>query len=299
MGTDLDLINAIEKWMRSRSYSEATISEMLSSVRALVRMREQNVDKWLASTGARMRPVLARLEVAAQELPENVRDDVKALVDFGRAALPPGRPSPRFGGHVLRRRRRDREARSLEDEAWARLVNAICNEPTPAARVLEVMARTGLRVGDVLRISRSALADARKSGQVTLTLKGRKQVHMRLEGAEDAWGKLIDGVLAARAPDVARWVSPGCKSSIHGAHGPYQAVRRLLQRLSANVGISEEVWTHRLRRTVGVRAYRATKDVLAVRDLLHHESAKTTYSYLSETRSDRVVEILKKIRNDV
>jgi len=269
-------------WMQGRAYAARTILATCVDLRTARRYAAEG------RTSEYLRALVRRVTAAAEDLDDPV---MHALVDEVTPAVPATRAASRFGGRAPRKK--GREARSFSDDDWARLLARLGN--TPPDLVLRLMAATGLRVGDVLRLDRATLLDAQGSGEVLLRLKGGVEVRQRVDGAPEEWAALWRAFSASRAPDVIRWVSPRCKST-SGASGGYQVIRRAFARACADAGITEATWTHRIRRTVGVRAYRVTEDVLAVRDLLGHRRAVTTETYLSEARPDRVAALQQKIR---
>jgi len=270
------------EWMAARAYAARTITGTMVDVGTALRYLDEG------RTGEHLRATVRRVIAAAEDLDDA---DLRALAGKLSSAVPPARMASRFGGRAPVKKAR--EARSFADADWERLLARLGG--TPPELVLRLMAATGLRVGDALRLDRATLLAAQTSGEVLLRLKGGVEVRQRLDGAPEEWAALWRAFRTSGAPDVSRWVSPRGKST-GGASGAYQAVRRTLQRVCADAGITEDAWTHRIRRTVGVRAYRVTEDMLAVRDLLGHRRAITTETYLSEARPDRIADLQQKIR---
>lgn len=280
----------LDAWLTGRHYAPKTILDTHSDL-----LRAER----LAGTGQSLpeilRPAVRRLEAAAEDTGD------RGLLTAYRLIEPhlPVRPvAPRLRGAAAGRVTHAREARSFEDSAWSALIAKLDGATDPASRCLRVMARTGLRVGDVIRLPRAAVLAAQKSGVLDLVLKGGKVAHLLFSGAPGEWAAFSMAFLASGADDVAHWVSPGC-TQVLGAGGAYKRLRKTLRQTAESAGITEAVWTHRIRRTVGVRAYRATEDTLAVRDLLHHANVATTLSYLSEARPDRVADLQQKIRGSL
>jgi integrase len=272
----------LDEWMAARAYAARTVTTTMVDVRTALRYVEEG------RTSEHLRASLRRVVAAAEDLDDA---DLRGLAGKLSPAVPPARTAKRFGGRAPAKKAR--EARSFADPDWDRLLARLGS--TPPELVLRLMAATGLRVGDALRLDRATLLAAQSSGEVLLRLKGGVEVRQRLDGAPEEWAALWGAFRTSGAPDVSRWVSPR-STSTGGASGAYQAVRRTLQRVCADAGIAEDAWTHRIRRTVGVRAYRVTEDMLAVRDLLGHRRAVTTETYLSEARPDRIADLQQKIR---
>lgn len=288
-------VERLVAWMVARRYRARTVRETVASVVRLARLREAGWSRPPTGAGGWLTTLLRRLEGAALDLDDAA---LAELVAYGRALLPPRDANSRLRGVAARRPTRYRDARAFGDDAWVALCRALEAQGDPASRVLRVLAATGLRVGDVLRIDREAARAALRDGEILLELKGGRRWRASLDGAPEEWRALLEPFVRSRAPDVARYVAPGqhVDYASMGACGAYQRVRRTLQKLCADLDINEDVWTHRIRRTVGVRAYEHTKDVLAVRDLLAHASPKTTLVYLDEVRQERAVELQKTLR---
>jgi site-specific recombinase XerC len=201
-------------------------------------------------------------------------------------------------------------ARSIPDGQWIELVDAFARGVEVEDAVLYVLATTGLRISDVLGVTREALVRGKRSGVVEVYVKGGKLRRLPWAGAEEAWSALL-GRLDASAT-VADAVTGLPESIADANHAAYQRVRRRLQ--SYNVAVAsneirhgqlgglgaaaplERMYPHRLRRTVAVQALRATNDLMAVKELLGHEALSTTSTYLDEARPDVVAALQRKIR---
>lgn len=267
---NLDL-NAFRIYLQHQGYAETTLKATLVDAQTIVNHLEAS-----KPVARRMKLTIARLH-SWGKVPDIVLRANANLADPATKKKPP------------------RDARSIPDEEWSRLITAIEKSPEPAARVAEVMAATGRRVGDMLRIERDTLLTGVPRGEMNILIKGDRYVHVDCRGAPEAWEHLRSAIEMTHCVNVASFVSPGHPES-GGASAAYMAVRRFIQKTAAEVGCNGPVWTHRFRRTVGVQVYRLTKDILAVRDMLDHRSIVTTERYLSESRDEQKVELQKKIR---
>jgi len=274
----------LERWMReTREYRSSTIRAGLSDVRRLLRLV------------ARGQPLPATLRLAASRLAQYADDRGLALDHELQSAVDAltNEPPLRRG----RRTRRKKPAQSLGDEEWRRLWAHVLADSAVQARVLEVMMATGLRIADVLRITRRALTHAMDSGTLLVEQKGGEERYVRIDGAPDAWGHLLQAWQGKPGATVALLVSPDGDGSTRAGDSAYKRVARRLRRLAKSAGISSRVHTHRLRRTVGVQALRMTEDVPAVQQLLGHRSFHTTMGYLDEARPDAVAALQRKLRD--
>lgn len=273
----------LERWMRlDQDYRPSTIEAGLSDVRRLVRLVR---DEAPLPTTAGVRLAAQRLDAYAEDRRMQLAPELRSAVDALLEAVP-----------KRRRRKRKKPAQSLGDEEWRRLWTHVLADGTVQARVLEVMMATGLRVGDVLRVTRRGLTQAlTETGTLLVEQKGGDERYVRIDGAPDAWGHLLQAWQGKPGATVAWLVSPDGDGSTRAGDSAYQRVSRRLRRLAKSAGISSRVHTHRLRRTVGVQALRVTEDVPAVQQLLGHRSFHTTMSYLDEARPDAVADLQRQL----
>lgn len=206
----------------------------------------------------------------------------------------------RFG--VRKPRGRKREARSIDDTSWRELADAIERDPSDEARVLDVMVSTGLRIGDVLRVTEPALRSALRTGRLVTEVKGQREVAFPIEGSHEVWDRLhrsmVDDPHHPKGgwKNVAHWICPNSAASPLAGDCAYARVHRRLKKICASCELTERIHLHRIRRTVAVQALRLTSDVRAVQGLLGHASLKSTSAYLDEARPEAVIEVQRKIR---
>jgi integrase len=285
-------MSRFESWLRSRNYRTSTIRQTLTQARTGYAL-------WLADPDAAIpdgtRPGLRRAATYLETMGE-APDFARWLEEQGivggmrpMAAKPTGRKL---------------EARAFS-EADYRTICAACEQPArqadPEVHVLRVLARTGLRVGDVLRVPldnlQQGLEGAAEGGPGVLPIerKGGSWVQIPILGALDAWSELYDR--AASFDNVAGYVSGGVSHSPESGDIPYTRTRRYFEALCANEGVAGRAHLHRLRRTVAVRALRATDgDLIGVQQLLGHKSIASTQRYVDEIDAERVAAIQRKIR---
>lgn len=200
--------------------------------------------------------------------------------------------------------KRQKPAISVPDEPWDALRDAIARETSLAARVLQVICASGLRIGDVLRVERGALATAARTGApIALVAKGGRQRQLPWSSAgatlRAAWDALWQAWGSARpASDVrvplAAAVCESGNPDPEAGGCAYKACARLLARLGAECGVPGRVHIHRLRRTVGVRIRRAGGSVNDVAAVLGN-SPQTAATYVDEEMPDVVARVLDSI----
>jgi integrase len=283
---DADIAD-FEQWMVHAGYRESTIRRSVQDVTQLVVWTEEGreVPRRLNQSVKRLLMYFDKRDIVPQgDLAESI-----ALV---LAPAPQLTPLER---RRARQRKKRRQQTSYPDEAWKALWAGVRADKSPEARVLEVMLATGLRVGDVLRLTRARLRDGLVSGVVTIEQKGGDDRLMYLEGVEEPWARLHAAFEGTRATNVALLVSPEGDGSPLSADAAYKAVNRQLKRIGEALGLPGPHRTHRLRRTVAVQALRITEDVTAVQQLMGHKSVNTTFGYINEARPEREAELRRQL----
>lgn len=192
--------------------------------------------------------------------------------------------------------RKRKEAHSYPTSAWRGLYNSVRAQNQPADAVIRVLMETGLRIGDVLDLTRQRLTAAQRTGILQITQKGGGTRMLPLEGASGAWLQLERAWTGNDAPTVAFLVSPLGDGSPLAGGAAYKKVLRRLKYWHRRLKLPGRAHLHRLRRTVAVQALNVTKDVKAVQELLGHRSYKTTLGYVDESRSDAVAELQTSMR---
>lgn len=279
-------------WLARVGYREQTVTATLTDARQVVR--------WSAEA----RPLPARLRRSALRALDYLREAgpeadpaLVAVRDAleGLSAAQDGPEEPR-SRRLRGKARRKRRAASIGDAEWQRLLDEVEADEEPAGLVLAVLCATGLRVGDALRLTRRQADEARRTGRLSLEVKGGDERTLPLDGAPEAWDRLFAALDEAKAKSVALLVAPRSDGDPSSKGAAYKAVERKLHALAEEAGVSGRVHLHRLRRTVGVQALRLTEDTVAVQQLLGHRSHATTLGYLDEARPERVAELQRAVR---
>ena len=133
-------------------------------------------------------------------------------------------------------------------------------------QILRTAEATGLRIGDVLSLTRAQVARGRVTVVESKTGKSRRVTIPADVRAE---------VLAT--PERGPWAWPGRTDP--SKHRTRQAVYRDLRRAARAFRLPEHVSPHSLRKVYAVRLMERTGDIGAVQRELRHESAAVTYIY--------------------
>lgn len=296
-------LQAFDAHLRGLGYSAQTQRSTLKAVRQLARALEARTDVY--ALPARLKPLLQRF-VDWAGCPAALGE----LQSAARAVVTAAKPEPRRSLH--KRARRQVEARSFEDGEWLELVAVLqataLDDNAPGhveALALWILGETGLRVGDLLRLRRSAVCMAggvRARERIELEVKGGKTRTLLRAGAPEAWDRLAQvwprvGGRNDPRPNVASVVTDSVDEDASSWGAAYKRLERAAKAYGLRAKVSGRVNLHRFRRTVGVQALRVTKgDVRAVQELLGHESYHTTLGYLDEAQPDRVAEVQAQVR---
>lgn len=289
-------LTLFEKWLKGLRYSPQTVKQTLVHVRAINQYRLDGISAKSVAVPHRV-PHLKRILAVSEEEPEAVP---KVLVAFAKEVLSElaKRPHGVRGGRAPKVRKKP--ARSVDDAAWRKVVAAIRSKDGGPARVLEVQAATGLRIGDILRIDTDALIKSAATGKIELTQKGGKERLLLVAGAPEAWARLTDHCRMAKiltqgrtGRNVAGCVSPSDDTTSAGA--AYKRCERVLDEIETELGL-DRLHTHRLRRTFAVQALRLTKDVTIVREALGQEpGSRAVEHYIDEARAGETAELSAQI----
>lgn len=150
---------------------------------------------------------------------------------------------------------------------------------------------SGLRISDILKLH---VAD------VARVHYGRTSIAERIVMREDKTGKGKDFPLNVPArsalgeyirtenPDLEGPLFPSRKRGVDGKARPISKVQawKILSNAAAQVGITEKVGTHSLRKTFAYHAYKKGVDISLLQKLLNHASQTETLRYMGILRDD-------------
>jgi len=221
----------------------------------------------------------------------------------GGAVLPVPRPTLPTKARGSARRaatpKRLREALSLPEDVYLALLHELSGSSDSRACALNVIARTGLRVSDLMRIELAAIRRAfkRPDGLVRITVKGGKEVMISVHSAAAAW-RAIGGDAAGKLVTVADWVMGTPSSDTEAGGAAYERVEQYLSKLGKRIAPTERWHIHRLRRTIAMRLLEAGHPIEVVRDALGHSDTRTTRGYTDENRAAAAAKALAGLTND-
>jgi integrase len=285
-----DDLERFRAWCLGR-YSKRSSTKLVADVRTMVR------------TGGE--PPLAQQRVKrlkdyawAWDVWNDARADGCKLPEL-KLARPEVPEAPKRGGRRAREPKRLREARAMTTAEWEAMLTALEGDSSMAARVVEIMARTGLRVGDVLRVRLAALRTALpagEAGELAVLVKGEKPTMVKLGAAADAWRRAYASSWRG-AVTIADAVTGKPSSDTEASGAAYERCRRVMKHHGAVLAVDGRIHLHRLRRTVAIELLRRGASIEDVQQALLQESVKTTErSYTDEYRAEQAASALNRLR---
>ncbi len=221
----------------------------------------------------------------------NVRRLSAATVNQRLAAL---KGLARFHGRELRVKGMKKvlpPVEPLNGRELGRLLAAVEGDTWQAKRdvaILNLMARAGLRVSEVVALRLGDVTLNQRKGHVVVRAsKGLKERTVPLpKAAREALRAYMD-----TRPD---WVGEVLFVSRTGRPLTPRDVQRLVEKAARRAGITRRVTPHTLRHTYATRALRQGVDLATLARLLGHESLTTTARYLHPDEA-RVVEMVEEL----
>lgn len=287
----MNVIEAFEQHLAALGYRPSTVA---AYGEALVALHAHGGD---ATTIQAMWAAAVRRFL---EWPEHTQaPDLTRAADvyLARVAASKAQTRSRVGPRRAAQAKRKRIAHSIGDDAFARLADTTWAEDSVAASALSVMYATGLRVGDIVAVTRRALSEGRAHGNIRTTVKGGDERVLPWAGAPEEWERLLGafngqpGALSTVADLLTG--KPNASTLPHSA--AHKRLDRALKRLALSVGINDRVHLHRLRRTVAVRVLRDTNDITIAQQMLGHRNIATTARYVDEARPEALAGIQRNV----
>lgn len=174
---------------------------------------------------------------------------------------------------------------------WEELMEEIDNEAraylSPAERaVIGIMAVRGLRVGDVLRMTRVDLLNGKRTGVLSYEAKQGKRLEVSIKPLEDYVDWLLKDEGWVRVRDlISTRASEKTKQS-----SATQQISRALKTLGDKLGIPEkELYPHRLRRTYAVHFLNAAGgDLSKLQGHMSWSNIGTAAQYVDHSRREEL-----------
>jgi site-specific recombinase XerD len=180
----------------------------------------------------------------------------------------------------------------LPKHDWKRLIDEIdaadyIDEATRA--VLGIMATRGLRLGDVLRLSKHEVTAALRDGILAFTAKGERRLEF---GVTKTWRPYLEMLQAAFVEQAHRRPRQVWDLIAHRAGNPYKAaslsIGRALRVVGKEAGLEvRELHCHRLRRTVASTFFEICgHDPMKLKAYLQWQSLETAMGYADHVKRE-------------
>ncbi|MEZ8311265.1 tyrosine-type recombinase/integrase [Vibrio splendidus] len=171
---------------------------------------------------------------------------------------------------------KDRVLSSKEMESFCRHACAEPNFIHASALLLSLL--TGMRIGNVMSLMRSMLADDMSSALLPMTKSGKSQHIYLSEPAQ----RLIRKCLKVSFND---WVFPSLKNQGEHIAYPRACMERIQQAMKAEGSLEAPFTIHDLRRTYATQMLIATNDIRLAQQSLGHSNVSVTerYAYYQNT----------------
>lgn len=236
--------------------------------------------------------VRLRLRAALRRAWEEAGDEARGIAEAKRVQLPPRKPlTPQA---------------PLTEADIVELEQAVRRTATPARSVLiEIMLRLGLRVTELLSLSRETVQAAVETGELVFIRKGGKEKYLPVGKAVALLERLLvlprvmpnDVEENAREhqrrraePAAARWEYAREVVSLGTPQVAYNMVWRALERASRHT--KRYFSPHWLRRAFATRMRADGADIYTIQKALGHERTETTQKYIRDDNTD----VLKHMR---
>lgn len=186
--------------------------------------------------------------------------------------------------------KRVKEKSILTREDWSKLreeINRADYISEPVRAELGMMASRGFRRGDILRLRKSDIAGALKSGTLVYEAKGRRRLAFPISSH---WGPYLELLMEAggrkKWERVCDLVSPGSnpKTRMDTAG---KTITRSLSYCGEEVGI-EDIHPHLLRRTYATFYYEACQDPVKLKDHMQWANIETAMLYVAASNQEEL-----------
>ena len=194
--------------------------------------------------------------------------------------------------------KRSRVVNALTLDEWKRLQETIREDEKhddgAMRAALLLLCTSGLRISELLDLTRETLEEALSEGKAITYQKGRT-LRWYVIGTEEQWESSSVLLEAMTASKNQVWRVLAKDSKTKDTVG--QSLRWALKRAAKIAGIGKKVNPHMLRRVAGDAVRKAARgDMKVVQDFLGHQSLKTTIEwYQDHSHPDEVAEALERI----
>ena len=141
---------------------------------------------------------------------------------------------------------------------------------------------SGLRISDLLRFNIEDIVDANGKVRDRVTVREKKTSKIKtFPFSSNVIQALTEYIASIDSSQTVLFRSRKGEKSI-----TRQQAYRILNKAAKEIGITESIATHSLRKTMGYHAYMAGVDVTRIQSILNHSSPKETLRYIGITQDE-------------
>lgn len=277
------LIDDFKAWLEAEGYRPGTVRKTAADLASYLR-----------------NPSLATNPSSIQRARDYYRawllwEEYRESAGVGPIADREAPPQPQKPRRRVRRKRRKLDAESVSADDWKRLRTTVDADESAAAGALAVIMASGLRIADVLRVTRAQLDSAITRGEQSIRVEvkgGKTKIYPLLP----EWRALLEQHKPTST--VAACVCPSGDPNPESDGPAYKAVARKLKQLGNKAGVTGRLHLHRLRRSVATQLIRKGASLDEVQRVLGHADIKTTQGYVDEQMADVVGKTLERLKDD-
>lgn len=277
----VDQLNRFLRYLKKQGYTDASIQSYWTRVRQGILqgnlMAILGDERTPAATVNSARYALERwVDFRESENTPEGSEEAKLLRNAIDSWARNRKKKRRRGGHG----REEKIVRvGISTDHWRRLRTQVDQDDSPEGLFLQILLRCGLRVGDILRIPRDAVVEGLRTGEMQLKLKGNKIYPYPATPFTTQFEKLM---LIGDEWEI-------MQDLVGGSY--YTAVKRihaLLKVNAAELGITDNVYPHRIRHTV-ITEFADRYGIKVAQQIAGHESSRTTERYTRRPRPTNVI----------
>jgi site-specific recombinase XerD len=273
-------LNAFRRWMIGRGRSEGTAEQYFWCVRKCLEHKDGPIGRLV---GRKLAPKTKRINKAALRAWAKFTSDADLLLLLEDLRLPPPE--------------RVTVKEPLTNKEWAAMSDAIdtINLDEVSRAVLTMICERGFRVSDVLRLEQSQVRRGIETGVLLYTGKGDRQQDCLTDSFQWCLKSFIDAGKRLKNWDhVWTLMSPRAKNPPRAAR---LKIQRYVKQVATEAGIDpDEIYTHRLRRTIATEFYNETKDIVALQKYMGWADIKTASNYVDHSEREELEKVAARIR---
>lgn len=198
-------------------------------------------------------------------------------------------------GRARRKKKVNRGPKKIDRSVWLEVLRLAEQDHHQAAPAIHLCMLSGLRIGDVLRVEKDALAEAqqREDGYLVLELKNANRITATIHAAPRPWNRIWGDLKGSQHKNIASLCTLNFNpdATTHGA--AYQSCRRRFMKYCKIANVPGKPNLHRLRHSVATFLHESGQSLADIQATLGHKNPKTTLGYLKDAQATMVADGLR------